>query len=349
MVKDKKAKPKKSPAIQTSTKDLRSLVGKVVLVTGGTGTFGNAFVKRVLADNQVKKLIVFSRDEYKQHIMRGHVQDPHGKLRFFIGDIRDKARLLQAFKGVDVVVHAAALKQVPAMEYNPTEAVKTNIDGSQNVFDAALENNVDKVVFISSDKAVLPINLYGATKFTGEKLCVAMNAYRGEKHDTKFSAVRYGNVIGSRGSFIELIEKQESTGEITLTHRDMTRFWIPIDQVISMVLNTIEVMRGGEVFIPKMKNLPIVDVIALLAPTCTIREIGMRPGEKMHEVLITQHESPRTYDIGFAYAVKPEYHFHGVEAGWLDRMPKVDTVFEFSSNAEAFKLSPEEALRLLQQ
>jgi UDP-N-acetylglucosamine 4,6-dehydratase/5-epimerase len=322
------------------------LKNKVVLVTGGTGTFGHAFVSRLLKEDQIKKLIVLSRDEFKQHHMQQKMKDPKGKLRFFLGDIRDKERLMRAFQGVDIVVHAAALKQVPAIEYNPEEAIKTNINGSQNVIDAALANNVEKCLLVSSDKAVQPINLYGATKFAAEKLFVAANMYRNPKQDTALSVIRYGNVVGSRGSFIELLRTQRETGVITLTHEKMTRFWIPIENVMSIVLETLERMQGGEIFVPKMKNMPIVDVIAMLTPECKIKTVGMRPGEKLHEVLVTEYEAPRTHDIGSAYVVRPEFKAE-VYTAWVKKFPSARTDFIFSSDNASFLLTKKEAEKIL--
>lgn len=280
------------------------LKGKTILVTGGTGTFGRAFVKRILADEDVAKVIVFSRDEYKQYHMAQEFNDI--RLNFFLGDVRDLPRLERALSGVDIVIHAAALKQVPATEYNPLEAVKTNSTGTQNVVDAALDRGVEKMILISSDKAVEPVNLYGATKLVAERLTVASNAYRG-KGKTKLSVVRYGNVIGSRGSVIELIAKQRETGVVTLTDDRMTRFWIHIEDVMEMVINILEHMEGGEIFIPKMNSLRVVDVMKALAPECKINVIGIRPGEKLHETLITKHEALRTKDIGTMFAVLPEF------------------------------------------
>lgn len=322
------------------------LKGKTVLVTGGTGTFGQAITKRLLADDQIKKLIIFSRDEFKQHHMQQSVSDPYRKLRFFIGDIRDLSRLERAFSGVDIVVHAAALKQVPAIEYNPTEAIKTNIDGSQNVIDAALTAHVGKVLLVSSDKAVQPINLYGATKFAAEKLFVAANVYSDSKNPTALSVVRYGNVVGSRGSFIELLRTQRQTGTITLTHKDMTRFWITIDAVMDMVLESLSLMQGGEIFVPKMGNMPVVDVVKMLTPECDIKVTGIRPGEKLHEVLITEYEAPRAYDIGYAYVVKPEFSATRKEF-WMEKKPKVKLDFVFASNNDAFRLTEKDAKRIL--
>lgn len=323
------------------------LAGKTVLVTGGTGTFGTTFVKKLLTEGHAKKIIVFSRDELKQSRMQAEIEDTEGKLRFFLGDVRDLPRLTLAFQGVDVVVHAAALKQVPATEYNPSEAVKTNILGSQNVIDAALANNVEKALLVSTDKAVQPINLYGATKLAAEKLFVAANAYRNEGHDTAFAVVRYGNVVGSRGSFIELIRTQRAAGVITLTHDKMTRFWITIDKVMDVILDSLSRMHGGEIFIPKMGNMPVVDVIKMLAPECSITTIGMRAGEKLHEVLVTEYESPRTKDIGYAYVVRPEFSFVSAYSTWLEEMPDAAKDFIFASDNTIFQLTDEEAKETL--
>ena len=323
-----------------------SLKNKTVLITGGTGTFGHAFAERLIRDNQVKKLIVFSRDEFKQHQMERNMPDPNKKLRFFIGDVRDKERLMRAFAGVDVVVHAAALKQVPAVEYNPTEAIKTNINGSQNVIDAALDNQVEKVLLVSSDKAVQPINLYGATKLAAEKLFVAANVYRGDIHPTALSVVRYGNVVGSRGSFIELLRTQRETGTVTLTHKKMTRFWITIENVMDVVLESLSLMQGGEIFVPKMGNMPVYDVVKMLTPECKIKVTGIRPGEKLHEVLITEYEAPRAHDIVYAYVIKPEF-LPSSTTLWIDKKPRVDAGFIFASDNPVFRLKDKEAKEIL--
>jgi UDP-N-acetylglucosamine 4,6-dehydratase/5-epimerase len=322
------------------------LKGKTVLVTGGTGTFGQAFVSRLLRNNHVKKVIVFSRDEFKQHQMQHRMPDPRKKLRFFIGDVRDRERLERAFSGVDIVVHAAALKQVPAIEYNPTEAIKTNINGSQNVIDAALNAQVKKVMLISSDKAVQPINLYGATKLAAEKLFVAANVYHGDKYVTAFSVVRYGNVVGSRGSFVELLRTQRESGTITLTHEKMTRFWITIETVMDVVLESMSLMQGGEIFVPKMGNMPVYDVVKMLTPECKIKVTGIRPGEKLHEVLVTEYEAPRTHDIGYAYVIKPEF-LAGAKTAWVDKKQLVGDDFIFASNNAVFQLKKEHAKKIL--
>jgi UDP-N-acetylglucosamine 4,6-dehydratase/5-epimerase len=323
-----------------------TLKNKVILITGGTGTFGQALVTRLLQDNQAKKIIIFSRDEFKQHQMQQKIADPRKKLRFFIGDVRDRERLERAFSGVDIVVHAAALKQVPATEYNPTEAIKTNINGSQNVIDAALDVGVSRVLLISSDKAVQPINLYGATKLAAEKLFVAANVYRGDVRPTALSVIRYGNVVGSRGSFVELLRTQRETGTITLTHDKMTRFWITIEKVMDVVLESLTLMKGGEIFVPKMGNMPVVDVVKMLTPECKIKITGIRPGEKLHEILITEYEAPRAHDIGYAYVIKPEF-LPSATTAWIDKKPLVGTGFVFASNNTVFRLKKEHARRIL--
>lgn len=282
------------------------LRGKIVLITGGTGTFGSAMVRHLLSSTNVKKVIVFSRDEYKQSQM-AHLHGNDSRLSFFLGDVRDPQRLHRAFNQVDIVIHAAALKQVPALEYNPSEAVGTNIYGTQNVINAAHDRNVEKVLFISTDKAVQPVNLYGASKMCAERLAVAANAYRGKTGKTRISVVRYGNVIGSRGSIIELIEKLRPSGVIPLTDPQMTRFWIHIEDITKLVTKILGVMEGGEIFIPKMESLLVKDVLEELAPECDLKVVGIRPGEKLHEALITEHEAKRTKDAGVAYVILPEF------------------------------------------
>ena len=276
---------------------------KNVLVTGGTGSFGRKFVEVMLEEYHPNRLIIYSRDELKQHEMRMAGFDAPS-LRYFIGDVRDLPRLQRAFNGVDVVVHAAALKQVPACEYNPMEAIKTNILGSSNVIDAALDAGVKKVMALSTDKAVNPVNLYGATKLAAEKLIVQSNAYAGGLK-TRFSCVRYGNVVGSRGSVVPLFMKQRETGEITLTDERMTRFWISLDQGVRFVIRCIEDMRGGEVFVPKIPSMKMIDLAHAVAPQAQIRMIGIRPGEKLHEVLISEDEARTTVELGDMYVVQP--------------------------------------------
>lgn len=278
-----------------------------ILVTGATGSFGHKFIEFVLKEKRPKKLIIFSRDELKQHEMRLRFPDTHdSSLRYFIGDVRDKDRLIRAFRGVDVVVHAAALKQVPACEYNPFEAVKTNIIGAQNIIDAAIDCGVRRVVALSTDKAVNPINLYGATKLVAEKLFIQGNAYVGEAL-TRFACVRYGNVVGSRGSIVPLLLNQRQKGSVTITDLSMTRFWITLDQGVKLVIKAIESMEGGEIFIPKIPSMCLKDLVETIAPDCTHEIMGIRAGEKMHEALISYDESRHTVEYDDIYVIRPDY------------------------------------------
>lgn len=276
---------------------------KVVLVTGGTGSFGKKFIKIMLEEYHPAKIIVFSRDELKQYEMQKNgFDDP--SLRYFLGDIRDLDRLKRAFKDVDIVVHAAALKQVPACEYNPFEAIKTNILGSQNVIDAALDCGVKKVLAISTDKAVNPVNLYGVTKLGAEKLFIQSNSYAGGRQ-TRFSCTRYGNVVGSRGSVVPVFLQQRHTGKLTVTDERMTRFWISLDQGVRFVIRCIEQMHGGEVFVPKIPSMSVKDLGAAIAPECEIIYSGIRPGEKLHEVLVSEDEARSTVELDDMYVVQP--------------------------------------------
>ncbi|MFH1184372.1 MAG: UDP-N-acetylglucosamine 4,6-dehydratase (inverting) [Chloroflexota bacterium] len=276
---------------------------QVVMVTGGTGSFGRKFVEIMLQDFHPKKLIIFSRDEMKQHEMRGLGFD-QPNVRFFIGDVRDRERLLRAMHGVDVVVHAAALKQVPACEYNPMEAVKTNIFGTSNVVEAALDAGVRKVLALSTDKAVNPVNLYGATKLAAEKLTVQSNAYAAGT-STRYSCVRYGNVVGSRGSVVPAFLKQRGNGRLTITDERMTRFWLSLEEGVRFVIGCIENMHGGEVFVPKIPSMKVVDLARAIAPGAALDVVGIRPGEKLHEVLISEDEARNTVESQRMYVVKP--------------------------------------------
>src|SRR5512136_1851613 len=267
---------------------------KVVLVTGGTGSFGKKFIEIMLAEYHPCKLIVFSRDELKQHEMRVHGYD-HPSLRYFIGDVRDAERMRRAMHGVDIVVHAAALKQVPACEYNPMEAIKTNIMGTSNVIEAALDAGVKKVMALSTDKAVNPVNLYGATKLAAEKLVVQSNAYAGA-NVTRYACVRYGNVVGSRGSVVPVFLAQRKSGKVTITDDRMTRFWLSLEQGVRFVIQCIEQMQGGEVFVPKIPSMKVVDLARAVAPDASVSIIGIRPGEKLHEVLISEDEARNTVE-----------------------------------------------------
>ncbi|MBM3946473.1 MAG: UDP-N-acetylglucosamine 4,6-dehydratase (inverting) [SAR202 cluster bacterium] len=281
-----------------------TLAGKRILITGGTGTFGQKFIEVALREHSPDVIRIFSRDELKQEQLRRRCPDP--RLRFLIGDVREKERLERAMNGVDIVVHAAALKQVPACEYNPFEAVKTNIFGSQNVIEAALNTRVERVIALSTDKAVNPVNLYGATKLCAEKLFVQGNVYAGGGFP-KMSCVRYGNVIGSRGSVVELFRQQAQAGEITITDSRMTRFWITQAEAVQFVIRCLGVMRGGEIFVPKLPSTNIVDLADVVAPKVQRRFIGIRPGEKVHEVLVTDSEARRALEYDDYYLIPPEY------------------------------------------
>jgi UDP-N-acetylglucosamine 4,6-dehydratase len=278
---------------------------QVVLVTGGTGSFGKKFVEIMLQQYHPKRLVIFSRDELKQHEMRTAGFD-HPSLRYFIGDVRDPARLERALAGVTVVVHAAALKQVPACEYNPFEAIQTNIMGGRNVIDAAINQGVRHILALSTDKAVNPINLYGATKLCAEKMFVQANAYAGSK-DTRFACARYGNVVGSRGSVIPVFLEQRKRGKITITDPRMTRFWITLEQGVRFVIGCIEQMHGGEIFVPKIASMKMIDLAETIAPGCEIEVIGIRPGEKLHEVLVSEDEARNTVEVEGMYIIQPAH------------------------------------------
>jgi len=282
---------------------------KTILVTGGTGSFGKKFTRIMLDEFHPKKLIIYSRDELKQHEMRAAGFD-HPSLRYFIGDVRDQERLRRAMHGVNIVAHAAALKQVPACEYNPMEAIKTNIMGTSNVIEAALDSGVEKVMFISTDKAVNPVNLYGATKLAAEKLVVQSNAYAAGTA-TRFSCVRYGNVVGSRGSVVPVFIQQRTSGKLTITDERMTRFWLSLEQGVHFVIRCIEQMHGGEVFVPKIPSMKVIDLAQAIAPQSKIEIIGIRPGEKLHEVLISEDEARTTIELGDMFVVQP------AEAMWF--------------------------------
>lgn len=281
--------------------------GKVVLITGGTGSFGKKFTSVLLNRYKPKKVIIYSRDELKQHEMQEQFRG-HKNIRFFIGDVRDKDRLLMAFHNVDFVIHAAALKQVPAMEYNPAEAVKTNTLGAMNIVDTAIERNVKKVIALSTDKACNPINLYGATKLCADKLFIAGNSYSG-KADTRFSIVRYGNVVGSRGSVVPFFSEKSRDGVIPVTDARMTRFLITLDQASDFVIKCFSIMHGGELFVPKIPSVRIIDLAKTIAPRCKIKIVGIRPGEKLHEAMISEDDVRNTLEFKDYYIVKPSFPF----------------------------------------
>ncbi|SDJ60309.1 UDP-N-acetylglucosamine 4,6-dehydratase (inverting) [Salimicrobium halophilum] len=276
---------------------------KTILITGGTGSFGRNFVSKALKEN-VKKIIVFSRDELKQYEMQQEFTD--SRLRFFLGDVRDKDRLYRAFDGVDIVIHAAALKHVGACEYNPFEAVKTNINGAQNIVEAAIDRGVKRVIALSTDKAASPINLYGATKLASDKVFVAANSYVGDK-PTRFSVVRYGNVVGSRGSVVPFFKRMKETGRLPITDERMTRFWITLDQGVQFVMDNLERMKGGEIFVPKIPSMTVTDLAEAIAPECEIEYVGIRPGEKLHEAMITEDDARRTLEYDDYYVIQPEF------------------------------------------
>lgn len=279
---------------------------RVVLVTGGTGSFGKQFVDTVVRDGAPRKLIVFSRDELKQFDMRQvFSEQQYPCLRYFIGDVRDRDRLYRAMDGVDVVIHAAALKQVPTAEYNPIEVIKTNVLGGANLIDAAIDRNVQKVIALSTDKAANPINLYGATKLCSDKLFVAANGYSGH-HGTRFSVVRYGNVMGSRGSVIPLFQQMRATGSLPVTDPKMTRFWITLEQAVKFVLMCLDRMQGGEIFVPKIPSMNIVDLARAIAPECRLEIVGARPGEKLHETMVPEDDARNTVEYDDCFVIRSQ-------------------------------------------
>lgn len=328
------------------------LNNKTILVTGGTGSFGKCFTKYVLTHYQPKKIIIYSRDEFKQYLMQDEFKEynKRNQLRFFIGDVRDKSRLQRAMEGVDYVIHAAALKQVPACEYNPSEAIKTNIHGAQNVIDAALDSGtVKKVVALSTDKAVNPVNLYGGTKLVSDKLFIAANAYAG-MNDISFSIVRYGNVAGSRGSIIPLFQNiiQNGGNELPITDFRMTRFWISLTQGVELVIKALEEATGGETFISKIPSFNVIDLAEAMCPGCKLKEIGIRPGEKLHEIMVTSEDSAMTYEYDKHFIIYPQI-------AWNDRQQinlsgkKVKDGFSYSSGNNTEWLSVEQIRELLKE
>ncbi|MDD5145728.1 MAG: UDP-N-acetylglucosamine 4,6-dehydratase (inverting) [Candidatus Pacebacteria bacterium] len=283
------------------------LKDKTILITGGTGSFGQKFAEIILKDQNPKTVRIYDHDELSEVEMERKFNNP--RLRFFIGDVRDKSRLYRAMSGVDVLVHAAALKHVPICEYNPIEAVKTNIEGTINVIDAAIDNSVERAIVISTDKAVYPVNLYGATKMVAEKLFIQANSYVGGQRKTIFSAARYGNVLGSSGSVVPLFEEQKKNGEITITDERMTRFWVTLEEGIRFVANCIEIMKGGEVFIPKIPSMKIIDLAEVMAPNARKKIVGIRPGEKLHEILLTEEEAKHAKEFNEYFVIEPEFPF----------------------------------------
>jgi UDP-N-acetylglucosamine 4,6-dehydratase/5-epimerase len=321
---------------------LSAIKGVRLLVTGGTGSFGSRFIKRLLADNEVAEVIVFSRDELKQFELHNELKS--SKVRFVLGDVRDFARIHQASQGVDIIIHAAAMKQIPAAENNPMEAIKTNVLGAENVVRAAIENNVAKVVALSSDKAANPANLYGATKLCSDKLMIAGN-FMQEKSITKFSVVRYGNVLGSRGSVIPFFLEKAKEGRIPITDTRMTRFWLTLDHAVDLVMTAIRTMSGGEIYVPKIPSFKVIDVAKVVAPNIPTFEIGIRPGEKLHEIMITEDDSQYTIRFDDHFRIVSPFKF----AEYSENRHVVNPGFSYRSDTNDQWFTNESFLKLLKQ
>lgn len=323
------------------------LNGKTVLITGGTGSFGKKCTEIILKKYNPEKLIIFSRDELKQFEMsQVFSENEYPCIRYFIGDVRDKDRLYRVFDGVDYVIHAAALKQIPAAERNPFEVINTNIIGAQNIINAAIDRGVKKVIALSTDKAANPINLYGATKLCSDKLFVSGNSYSGW-HGSRFSVVRYGNVIGSRGSVIPFFKKMKETGKIPITDSRMTRFWITLDQGVEFVIKCIDICIGGELLVPKIPSMNIMDLAKAIAPDCEYETVGIRPGEKLHEVMITEDDSRHTLEFDEYYVVEPEFHSWSNERHMNNGGKTVKEGFLYASNLNDKWLTIEELRSLV--
>ena len=319
-----------------------NLNNKIILVTGGCGSFGQKFTEIVLKEHNPKSVRIYDNRELAEVEMERKFND--SRLRFFIGDVRDKNRLHRAMNGVDIVVHAAALKHIPVCEYNPIEAIRTNIEGAVNVIDAAIDNSVEKVMAISTDKAVHPVNLYGATKLVAEKLFVQGNSYTGGRK-TKFSCARYGNVIGSSGSVVPLFFEQKKNGEITITDERMTRFWITLEQGIHFVIKCIELMKGGEIFIPKIPSMKIVDLAQVIAPEAKRKIIGIRSGEKLHEILLTEEEARHTKEFNDYFIIEPEYPFW--DENHFKKEKRLPDGFSYKSNTNTDWITKEQMREIL--
>ncbi len=316
--------------------------GKTVLITGGTGSFGNKFVEIVLRKYKPKRLIILSRDELKQFEMAQQFNDDC--IRYFLGDVRDRDRLYRAFYDVDYVIHAAALKQVPAAEYNPFEAVKTNVLGAENVINVSIDQGVKKVIALSTDKAANPVNLYGATKLCSDKLFIGGNSYAGGRV-SRFSVVRYGNVIGSRGSVVPFFKKMRETGVIPITDERMTRFWVTTEQAVEFVMRNFEIMQGGEIFIPKIPSTKITDLAEAIAPECKRKIVGIRPGEKLHEIMVSEDDARNTLEYDDCYLIKPEFSDWG-DGNWKGGK-KVSEGFKYSSDTNSWWLNIDEIKELI--
>ena len=322
---------------------------KSILITGGTGSFGNEFTRYVLENYNPKKIVIYSRDEYKQFLMAEKFKEYSDKLRFFIGDVRDENRLERAFNGIDYVIHAAAMKQVPACEYNPIEAIKTNIDGATNIINAALNKGVKKVVALSTDKAVNPVNLYGGTKLVSDKLFISANAYAGTQ-DISFSIVRYGNVAGSRGSVIPFFDNLINKGETELPITDfrMTRFWISLEEGVKLVIKALEEARGGETFISKIPSFKVTDLAKAMLSDCELKEVGIRPGEKLHEIMVTREDSLNTYEYENHFIIYPQVNWWK-SSKMIPGGKRVEDGFMYSSDNNTEWYSVEDLKKLLDE
>lgn len=321
------------------------LAGKTILVTGGTGSFGTAFISRIVRDYPETTVRLFSRDELKQSESRERFGER--RVRYLVGDVRDRARLTRAAQGANYVVHAAAMKQVPACEYNPFEAVSTNVLGTQNVVDAAIDAHVERVVALSTDKAVHPLNLYGATKLCAEKIVVQGNAYG--SYSTRLACVRYGNVVGSRGSVVPIFRRQAADGVLTVTDDRMTRFWITLDQAVDLVLFALDNLDGGEIFVPRIPSMRVVELAEAIAPGVERRVVGIRPGEKLHELLLTGDEARQTLDIGEAFVVLPTHQTWPTDGRWQQRGTPVPEGFVYASDTNPEWVTKDDIAALLRE
>lgn len=335
------------PVFDGSNVDLE---GKSILITGGTGSFGKQMLKQLLAHHNPKRVSIFARGEYNHFVLQNSLtEEQRQKVRFFVGDVRDLDRMVMAMRGIDIVIHAAAQKQVPLAEYNPFECIRTNVIGAENVVQAAIRAGVSKVLALSTDKAVNPINLYGASKLASDKIFVAANALAAGT-GTSFSVVRYGNVLGSRGSVIPFFRKllKEGATELPVTDERMTRFWITLEQAVAFTITCIGSMRGGEIYVPKIPSMRITDLVEALAPGIATSIVGIRPGEKLHELMITDHNAPTTLDMGDRYVIEPEWNFWSRPAHEEDGHPTVDEGFEYTSDKNDWWMTVEELRETLE-
>ena len=326
------------------------LDNKSILITGGTGSFGKTLLRKLLDSYNPKRVIVFARGEYQHYLLQSALtEEEAAKVRFFIGDVRDLDRLVMAFRGVDIVIHAAAQKQVPLAEYNPFECVRTNIIGAENIVQAAIRTEVEQVIALSTDKAVNPLNLYGATKLASDKIFVAANSL-GSGTGTRFSVVRYGNVLGSRGSVIPFFRKllAEGATELPVTDERMTRFWVTLDQAVDFTLSCLDNMRGGEIFVPKIPSMRITDLVKAMSDDVQMKLVGIRPGEKLHELMITEDNARHTAELDDRYIIEPEWSFWGDKTTWASEYKKVPESFEYSSDKNSQWLTVDDLRNILE-